>query len=99
MLISNLDHSLGITPIVIKRAAYYLSLGIGEYFPTHPHYDKVTVEKIYDIMNNPLNPAEWSMGIVVSFYNEKRRVRWIDFGCRITGVGGDALLKKVVDNE
>jgi hypothetical protein len=96
---STIDHSLGVTPIVIKRAAYYLCLGLGEYFPSHPHYDRVVVEKLYDIVNNPHNSLEWSMGIVVSFYKENRRMRWVDFGCRITGVGGDSLLRKVPDNE
>lgn len=96
---SLLDHSLGVTPIVIKRAAYYLCLGLGEYFPSHPHFDKVVVEKLYDVTNNPANPLEWSVGIVVSFHQNSRRVRWIDFSCRITGAGGDALLRKVPDNE
>lgn len=96
---STLDHSFGITPIVIKRAAYYLTLGLGEYLPTHPHYDKVVVEKLYDITINPANPLEWSLGIVVSFYKDSRRIRWIDFGCRITGTGGDSLLRKVSENE
>jgi len=89
------DHYIGITPIVLKRAAYYLSLGIGEYFPEHPHFDRVTVEKIYEFTQNPENTYEWSQGVVVSFYKDKRRLRWVDFGCRVIGAGGDPILTKV----
>jgi len=89
------DHLAGITPIVIRRAAYYLSLGEGEYTPSHPHYDKVVVSKTYDITQNPLDHLEWSMGMIVSFYKDDRRIRWIEFGCRLTGAGGDSILQEV----
>ena len=89
------DHLIGITPIVLKRAGYYLALGLGEYFPTHPHYDRVLVEQTYDMRPNPDNDAEWSQGFTVSFYKNDRRIRWIDFGCRMTGAGGDTILREV----
>lgn len=89
------DHLAGITPIVIRRAAYYLSLGEGEYFPEHPHYDKVTVERTYDITQNPLDELEWSMGMIVNFHKDGRRVRWIEFGCRLIGAGGDPIVQEV----
>lgn len=94
-----LDQSIGITPITIKRAAYYLSLGVGEYFPEHPHFDKVVVHKLYDVMPNPHNDSEWSIGIRVDFYLNQRIVRWIEFGCRLTGAGGDPIFRKVEDHE
>jgi hypothetical protein len=93
------DHLTGITPIVLRRAGYYLALGVGEYFPKHPHYDKVVVETLYDITPNPLNDTEWSQGMTVSFYKNNRRIRWIDFGCRVTGAGGDQIMKEVISNE
>lgn len=93
------DHLIGLTPILIKRAGYYLSLGIGEYFPEHPHYDKVLVEQSYDMRSNPENDTEWSQGLTVSFYKQNRRIRWMDFGCRMTGAGGDAILREVDNNE
>lgn len=89
------DHRIGVTPILLKRASYYLCLGVGEYFPSHPHYDKVTVSRIYDIMPNPLNDGEWGLGLRVSFYKTERLVRWIEFGCRTVGAGGDDILRKV----
>ena len=96
---STSDHSIGITPILIKRAAYYLSLGVGEYYPEHPHFDKVIVSTLYDIRPNPDNNSEWSTGMRVGFYQHERRIRWIEFGCRITGAGGDPIMKKVDNDE
>lgn len=93
------DHSIGITPILIKRAAYYLALGIGEYYPEHPHFDKVIVSTLYDVMPNPENSTEWSTGMRVEFYQRERCTRWIEFGCRLTGAGGDPIMKKVESDE
>jgi hypothetical protein len=89
------DTLIGVTPITIKRAAYYLSLGQGEYYPDHPHYDKVVVDKTYDIMQSPVNEFEWSVGLCVSFYKENHKVLWIEFGCRTVGAGGDTIIKEV----
>jgi hypothetical protein len=89
------DHRIGVTPILLRRAGYYLSLGVGEYFPTHPHFDKVTVATLYDIMPNPINETEWGLGMRVSFFKHERLVRWVEFGCRTVGAGGDDILRKV----
>jgi hypothetical protein len=86
------DHRVGITPIVMRRASYYLTLGLGEYFPEHPHFDKVLVEELYGLKQNPDDEMEWSIGIKVSFYQDGRCIRWVDFGCRTTGAGGDSIL-------
>ena len=89
------DHRMGVTPILLKRAGYYLCLGEGEYYPNHPHFDKVTVTRVYDIMPNPINENEWGLGLRVSFFKEDREIRWVEFGCRTVGVGGDDILRKV----
>lgn len=89
------DHLMGITPIVIRRAAYYLKLGEGTYFPEHPHFDKVVVETSYDVVQNRDHPEEWSQGMQVNFYKEGRRIRWVEFGCRLVGAGGDDIMKMV----
>lgn len=91
------DHRIGITPILLRRAAYYLSLGVGEYFPEHPHYDKITVDEQYPLTQNPSDHFVWAVGFRVSFYKDNRRVRWIDFCSTTTGAGGDPILKKVDD--
>jgi len=87
------DRLMGITPILLRRAAYYLGLGEGTYFPDHPHFDKVVVSKLYDFMQNPQDPMEWSVGFVVSFYQKEHKARWVEFGCRTIGAGGDSVLK------
>lgn len=89
------DHQIGITPIILKRAGYYLSLGVGVYHPNHPHFDKVVVSSTYSLTANPENDLEWSQGALVAFYKDDRRVRWVDFGCRVTGVGGDSIIREV----
>lgn len=89
------DHRIGITPILIRRAAYYLTLGVGEYFPEHPHFDRVTVEQLYPVIQHPDNEMEWSLGMVVSFYEGAHKLRWLEFGCRTTGAGGDPIIKEV----
>jgi hypothetical protein len=86
---------MGITPIIIRRASYYLRLGEGEYLPVHPHYDKVIVDKLYALTANPANKDDWAFGTCVSFYKDGRRVRWVEFGCHVIGAGGDALLREV----
>ena len=92
-----IDHSLGITPIVIRRAAFYLQLGEGVYRPEHPHYDEVRVTTSYDIRTSELFPEEWSQGRLVTFYQDGRKVRWVEFGCKVVGAGGDPLLRQVAD--
>lgn len=89
------DHRIGITPILIRRAAYYLTLGVGEYFPNHPHFDRVTVEQLYPVVQNPDSEMEWSLGLVVAFYKGQHKLRWIEFGCRTTGAGGEPIIQEV----
>jgi len=93
------DHRIGITPILLRRAAYYLTLGEGTYFPDHPHFDKVVVRKSYNFTQNPYTENEWSLGLEVAFYQNERRVRWVEFGCRTVGAGGDDILRVVNEDE
>jgi len=93
------DHMMGITPITLRRAGYYLSLGTGVYYPDHPHFDQVVVEQTYPVTQHPEVSAEWSQGMQINFYKDGRRVRWVEFGCRLVGAGGDAILHEVIDND
>jgi hypothetical protein len=96
---SSENHRIGITPILLRRAAYYVTLGEGTYFPDHPHFDKVVVERLYDFKQNPLDPIEWSLGLTVAFFYKGRRVRWVEFGCRTIGAGGDDIMRVENPNE
>ncbi len=89
------DHRIGITPILLRRAAHYLLLGEGTYLTNHPHFDKVIVKRIYDLKQSALNDAEWGLGVQVSFYQGDHCNRWVEFGCRTVGAGGDEIIKKV----
>ena len=87
------NHRIGITPILLRRAAHYLALGKGTYYPDHPHFDRVEVSELYEFKQNPQDTTEWSLGLVVSFFKEGRRTRWVEFGCRTIGAGGDDILR------
>jgi len=93
------DHRIGITPIVIRRAAYYAQLGVGEYCPDHPHFDTVLVTKLYDVTQNPTDTLEWAFGLRVSFLKNGSVTRWVEFSGRLVGAGGDDILRKVDDDE
>ena len=93
------DHRIGITPILLRRAAYYLALGEGTYFPDHPHFDKVIVSKTYNFTKSPHSDHEWSLGLEVAFYRESRKIRWVEFGCRTVGAGGDDIMRVISEDE
>ena len=96
---SLLDHRAGITPIVIRRACFYAQLGVGEYFPEHPHFDCVRVTKLYDATQNEQSPGEWAYGIRVDFLVGTHITRWVEFSSRLVGAGGDDILRKVAADE
>jgi hypothetical protein len=94
------DHRMGITPIVLRRAAYYATLGIGEYCPEHPHFDAVRVTQLYPMSPNPIDNTAWAFGVRVEFALKGHVTRWVEFSSRVVGAGGDDILKKVdVDEE
>jgi len=90
------DHAIGVTPILLRRAAYYLTLGVGEHeIKGESLYDTAKVEVSYPLTQNPESELEWSQGIKVSFYKSGRCIRWVEFGCRTVGAGGDPIIKEV----
>jgi len=95
---SRTETLLGLTPAFQRIAYYYLRLGEGEYTPDggrHPHYDMVIVRELYEFKENPQVPEERSGGMIVEFFKEKRRVRWLEFRCQVVGGGGEAVIKRV----
>lgn len=90
------DRLVGVTPITIRRAAFYANLGLGTYHPSgHPHFDEVRVEPLYDIMPNPTDANEWAYGTRVAFFKGGVLVNYVEWSSRLVGVGGTPILKKV----
>lgn len=95
---SKAERLLGLTPALQRIAYYYLRLGEGVYTPDggrHPHYDRVAVRELYEFTENPLVAGERSGGMIVEFFKDNRRVKWIEFRCQVVGGGGDAAIKRV----
>lgn len=93
---SRAETVLGLTPVLKRMAHYYLCLGYGEYQPqNHPHYNRVVVRELYEFIENPQTPGEHAGGVLVEFFQDDRRIRWVEFKCQVTGGGGDAVIKRV----
>jgi hypothetical protein len=94
---SRVDHKLGLTPMLKRLAFYYLQRGVGEYTgePLPAIYTKIVVRSLYD-WKTPSDPELPSQGgVVVEFFRGERRVRWVEFGCRVIGGGGDPIVREV----
>ena len=90
---SKVEHRLGLTPVLKRLAFSYLQRGIGAHAIDHPQYDKVVVRSLYD-WNTPTDDSVPSQGgIVVEFMRAGKRVRWIEFGCRVIGGGGEPIIR------
>ena len=95
---STAERVIGLTPMIKRIAYYYLRLGEGEYIPdggNHPHYDRILVRELYEFKENPRVEDEHSGGMIVEFFKNKRRVRWVEFRCQVVGGGGEAVIKRV----
>ena len=84
--------TLGLTNI-LKRLAYsYLTRGFGRHPIEHDVYDEVEVSELYPWIPNPSDSEEFGAGIRVTFLRDNKKVRWVEFGVRDTGGGGDAAV-------
>lgn len=95
---SKAERIIGLTPMIKRIAYYYLRLGEGEYTPdggNHPHYDKIIVRELYEFKENPQVEGEHAGGMIVEFFKDGHRVRWIEFRCQVVGGGGDDIIKRV----
>lgn len=92
---SRVDHKLGLTPVFKRLAFSFLQRGLGEYPIEHPQYDKVVVKSLYD-WRTPVDENVPSQGgLVVEFWKATKRVRWVEFGCRVIGGGGEPIVREV----
>jgi len=90
-----IETTIGLTPI-LKRLAYsYLCKGFGRHAIKHAVYDEVEVETLYPWQANPEDPNDHGAGIKVTFYREKKRVRWVEFAVRFAGGGGNPAVFRV----
>ena len=95
---SRTETLLGLNPAFQRIAYYYLRLGDGVYTPdggNHPHYDKVVVRELYEFKENPRVEGERSGGIIVEFFKDEQRIRWVEFRCQVVGGGGEPIIKRV----
>lgn len=93
---SKTEARLGLNPAFLRIAFYYVRLGEGEYTPkNHPHYDRVVVRELYEFGENPTTVGEYAGGMVVEFFHESRRVKFVEFRCQVVGGGGDPIIHAV----
>lgn len=89
------DHAIGLTPMLKRQAFHFLLKGTGTHASIDPAYDKVVVRSLYDWQT----PADGSVpsqgGVIVEFWRDGARIRWVDFGCRAVGGGGPPTLREV----
>lgn len=91
---STTQRGVGLTPVLMRTAHYYTKLGLGEYpVPGHSHYDRVVVRDLYAFMENPCTPGEYAGGLIVEFFQGKKRVRHVEFRCQVVGGGGDPIAR------
>lgn len=92
---SRTDHKLGLTPMLKRTAFHYMQKGLGTYPSEHPAYDAVVVRSLYDWSTPPNDEAPSQGAVVVEFHRDGKRVRWVEFGCRVVGGGGEAIVREV----
>ena len=92
---SNIETRLGLTNI-LKRLAYsFLCKGFGRHPIDHPLYDLVEVAELYPWQANPECTDESGAGIRVTFFRDGERIRWVEFGVRFAGGGGDEAIFQI----
>ena len=81
---------LGLTPVLVRLAWSFAQKGVGVHYVEHPEYDNVVVAPIYD----------WSMvdgvgqgALRVTFKRGRTIRRYVEFGCKLIGGGGDEVFK------
>ena len=89
------DHKLGLTPMLKRRAFHYLLRREGRYESDHPAYDAVVVRSLYDWQTPSDDNIPSQGGAVVEFHRDGKRVRWVEFGCRVIGGGGEPIVREV----
>lgn len=88
-------HRAGVTPYVLRLAAYYAALGVGSYTPQgYAQFDRVEVRLAVPWTPVPDLTASQQV-LTVEFWLGQRRVRWVDFSMVPSGFGGDPIVRPV----
>lgn len=88
-------HRAGITPYLLRLAAYYCCLGVGEYQPKgYANFNRVVVRELL-----PWSPAESPtqsrVVLIVEFFQNERRIRYVEFAITPDGFGGEPIASVV----
>ena len=84
----------GISPVVLRTAAYYCSLGIGTYTPKGYHFDKVVVVQKEPFEMKDFLSHSGSM-MRVEFWANGQLQRYIDFFQAVAGFSGRPTISSV----
>lgn len=92
-------HRAGITPYVVRLAAYYAAMGLGVYVPQgYSWFDKVEVTLEAPWTANPEAPALSMQVLRVSFYEGVIRRRYVEFAQTLAGYGGEPLVRLISES-
>ncbi len=86
---------VGITPYVTRLAAYYASLGIGEYVPKGYGFDRVVVQVKQPWTADPSSVMKSMLVLEVAFFSNGRQQRYVEFALIPAGFGGEPIMKVV----
>jgi hypothetical protein len=86
----------GVTPYVLRLAAYYAALGCGTYSPKgYAGFNSVVVRELMPWKADAEDPMNSTTILVVEFFLGQRRVKWVEFALKPAGFGGDPIVRAV----
>jgi hypothetical protein len=91
--VSKTEHLLGLTSALRRVAWAYLRRGEGTYSTDLLGYDRVVVRELYAVQAPDGAPPQGCF--VVEFWRDGQRVRWLEWGCRVVGGGGEPIIREV----
>jgi hypothetical protein len=89
-------HLQGITPILMRTAARYAALGVGEYTTAdHRDFNRVVVAIILPWQLNPERLSESCLVLRVEFFQGDVAKRYAEFRVAFDGFSGEPIMKLV----
>ena len=88
----------GITPYLLRLASHYAALGIGVYRPKgYAQFDRIEVRQLAPWTPGPVGSSitESMMVLIVEFYQDERRTKYVEFALSPAGFGGDPILQRI----